>query len=211
MMKVIQKFVLTLVVGAACVGNAHAASETLSAYSRNGSTYPDSEFAGSPVTVKCTAATGASQGTTARCYISAPGYQGTLDVGDAIGTTAPGMVQLTCNGTYPATGILSCTAVMDDSACIANQTLSAYSSQGSTYGENAPVFSPSTVTCTRATGAVRGSTPVCSVKAPGFLGALTTGQSIGVSGPGTVQLTCGGTYPAGGTLSCGAKVVQNCP
>lgn len=193
-----------------CAANAYAASETLSSYSRQGNSYPDSEYVAVAATVKCTSAYGASSGT-ARCYINAPGYQGTLDVGQSIGTTGAGTVQLTCSGTYPATGMLSCTAVIDDSACATTQNLSAYSSQGSTYGENAPIFSSSTVTCNRASGARPGSTARCFIKAPGYQGTLNVGQSVGANGPGTVQLTCSGTYPAGGTLSCGARVVQTCP
>lgn len=199
-----------VVLGLLCAGAGHAA-ETLSSYSMNGSTHPDSESTAAPVSVKCTAASGASSGSTAQCHIRAPGYQGTLAVGQSIATSAAGLVELSCSGSYPARGMLSCSAVIDTLKCVRRQNLSAYSSQGNTYGENAPMVTAAAVRCTQATGAIRGSTALCGVKAPGFLGSLAVGQSRAVTGPGTVQLTCAGTYPAGGTLSCNAEVVQSCP
>lgn len=187
------------------------AAETLSSYSSQGSKYPDTIGTSSSVSVKCTSASGASSGSTARCHVKAPGFQGNVDVGSTIGTSGPGNVELTCSGNYPANGMLTCTAVVDAPACAGTQNLSAYSSGGSTYGDTAATLSPASVTCTRASGASSGSTARCRVTAPGFQGTVNVGQSIGTTGPGTVQLTCSGTYPVGGTLSCGARVVQSCP
>lgn len=58
--------------------------------------------------VECTQASGGIYGT--KCSISAPGYSGYLNVGQTIGTSGAGTVNLHCFGQYNANGGLSCKA-----------------------------------------------------------------------------------------------------
>lgn len=58
--------------------------------------------------VECTQASGGIYGT--KCSVSAPGYSGYLNVGQSIGTSGAGTVNLHCAGQYNANGALSCKA-----------------------------------------------------------------------------------------------------
>lgn len=63
---------------------------------------------------------------------------------------------------------------------------------------------PSSVTCLSATGSGGQMGPArCSIKAPGYRGAVNVGQTIGTSGSGTVALNCMGPPPP---ITCSAKI-----
>lgn len=62
----------------------------------------------SAAVVECTQASGGIYGT--QCSISAPGYTGYLNVGQSIGTSAAGTINLHCAGQYNTNGALSCKA-----------------------------------------------------------------------------------------------------
>lgn len=186
---------------------AGAATQTIHATASGGGSTTGSAVVASPSKVTCTQATGG--GATSRCFIQSPGWSGFLKAGQSIGTSGAGNVFLSCGGTYPVGGSLSCYAKIDDAACTAEQTISASSnSSGNTEGF-APIKSAALVKCTSATGG--GTSSRCFIQSPGFGGLLQSGQSIGTSGAGTVALSCVGTYPVGGSLSCRAQVSQTCP
>lgn len=188
------------------------AAETLNASSNDRGAWPGSTIATSVVAVKCLSVTGASSNSISpRCFVSGPGYSSYVDIGQSIGTSGPGVVTLTCSGARAPGRTLSCSAVVDASACSDTELLSAYKSGGSTYSDTAPLFSTALATCTSATGAIRGSTPRCFVDGPGYYGTVNVGQTIPTTGPGTVRLSCSGSYSVNSTLSCSSRVEQICP
>ena len=68
----------------------------------NGNRHPATAALRNPASVKCTFATGNNpQQNPPSCFITAPGYSGTLARGQSIGTSGPGTVSLTCNGQAP--------------------------------------------------------------------------------------------------------------
>jgi hypothetical protein len=202
--------VAVLVAGGLLAGAAFAATQTITASTRNGGSTPGSATATSASRVTCTQASGATAGTIPRCSLQAPGWNGVVEVGKSIGTTGAGNVVLNCNGSYPANGGLSCTAQIDDTVCTASQTISGSASGGSSYRGLAAVKANATIQCVSATGGTGGTT--CGIQAPGANASMTAGQTITSSGPGTVALSCGGQYPAsGGGLNCTAQITQVCP
>lgn len=84
--------------------------ELLSAYKKNGGNYGETAPMFSQASVKCTSASGASSGSTARCFLDAPGYYGVMNVGQTIVTAGPGTARLNCHGNYNANSTLSCQA-----------------------------------------------------------------------------------------------------
>ena len=183
------------------------AAEMLYSYSNHEHSPRDSIDISSPASIKCVDTSRSSGGRPTSCYVRAPDFQGVVGVGETIGTSGPGTVELSCDSNS-ASEMSTCAVVVDSTACVVEQNLSAYASSGSQYPDSVAVSSPASVTCTNASGAPNAR---CSFNAPGFMGFVGVGQTIGTTGPGTVMLYCAGTYPAGGGLSCGAEVVQSCP
>lgn len=199
-----------LLVGMFLAGSAAAATQTITASTSNGGSTSGNALATTASRITCTQASGGTSGTTPRCSIQAPGWNGVVEVGKSIGTTGAGNVILNCSGTYPANGGLSCAAQIDDTVCTAVQTITGSASAGSSYRGLAAVKANATIQCVSATGGTNGTT--CGIQAPGANASMTAGQIIGSTGPGTVALSCGGQYPAsGGGLSCTARVTQTCP
>jgi len=196
-----------LIAGLFFANIASAATQTINATSRNGNSTSESAYAASPSAVTCTQASGG--GASTRCFIQSPGYSGLLKAGQTIGTSGAGTVSLSCTGTYPVGGSLSCSARIDDTTCSPEQTLSALESSGNTVEVFAPIKSPAIVECTHASGG--GTSSRCFVRSPGWSGLLVAGQAISTSGAGTVSLSCAGTYPVGGSLSCYVQISQLCP
>lgn len=197
--------------GMVCAFSAFSA-DWLTAYHNDSGTIPGSTYAGSVVAVKCLSVTGsAGSGMTPKCFISGPGFSSYVSIGQTIGTTGPGPVQLTCFGYRRPGGTLSCEAVVDANACEVNKSLSAYNSGGGSYGETTALFSPAIATCTGASGASSGDTARCFIDAPGHYGTVDAGQTVVTTGPGTLHLGCHGPYAAHATLSCTATVEQVCP
>lgn len=182
------------------------AAETLYSYSDQSGAFPDSMEVQTASVAKCVE----SSGSGATCYLKAPGFEGALNPGEAVGI-GPGTAELSCAGAKSPDEFQTCTLVIDNNtACTTTQNLSAYSrGSGGSYPDSAPVVSPATVTCTSVFGASGGR---CQISGPGVNPInLNPGQSVGTSGPGTVTLWCTGYIPVGQTLSCTASVVQSCP
>ena len=186
---------------------ASATTQTISASASNGNSTSGSANVASSAKVTCTQASGG--GTSSRCYIQSPGWSGLLKAGQSIGTSGAGTVSLYCNGSYPVGGALHCSAQIDDTACSPEQTISASASLGNSTDAFAPIKSPAIVECTQASGG--GTSSRCYIQSPGWTGSLQQGQSIGTSGAGTVSLSCNGSYPVGGALSCSVQIDQVCP
>lgn len=202
--------VVAVLAGGLLVGSAFAATQTITASTRNGGSTSGNAIAPSASRITCTQASGGSAGTIPRCSVQAPGWNGVVEVGKSIGTTGAGNVVLNCNGTYPATGGLSCAAQIDDTVCTASQTISGAASGGNSYRGLAAVKANATIQCVSASGGSNGTT--CGIQSPGANASMTAGQTIMSTGPGTVSISCGGQYPAaGGGLSCTAQVTQVCP
>lgn len=197
---------LVLIAGFFSANTASAATQTISARAWNGNSTSGNAIVASSAKVTCTQASG---GTNTRCFIQSPGWSGLIKAGQSIGTSGAGNVSLSCTGSYPVGGSLSCSALIDDTACSPEQTISASSQSGSSNQDFAAIKSPAVVECTQATGG--GSTSRCYIQSPGFNGSLSQGQSIVTSGAGTVSLLCNGSYPVGGGLSCRAQIGQVCP
>lgn len=191
-----------------CGFAAHAqAAEMLYSYSSHQHSIPDSMDIDSPARIKCIDTSAEVSGHPTSCYVRAPGFQGVVGVGQTVGASGPGTIELTCHGTS-ASDASTCAVIVDSTACVAEQNLSAYARNGSQYPDSAATSSPASLTCTSASGA---SNARCSFSAPGFMGFVGVGQTVGTTGPGTVTLYCAGTYPVGGGLNCAAKVAQSCP
>lgn len=203
-----------LIVLLSFTGVAGATTQTITATAKNGSVYAGTASIASSSVVTCTKATGSVSGVTTYCYIQSPGWNGLISVGQSIGTTGAGTVTLTCNGQYSTPGSgLSCAATIDSTACSAVQNISAVAKSGNATQGLAPIKASATVECTQATGSVAGVTTYCSIQSPGGGGLISTGQSLGATGAGTVALSCVGQYPATGSggLTCAAKITQVCP
>ncbi len=164
-----------------------------------------------PSTVKCNNAYGAVPpgGMPPKCWIDAPGYSGLVEVGASVGTSGAGTVQLTCVGSVKPNGALICDAEVKDSVCIANRTISAWSSGGSSVIPTEPLSKVATLSCDSAWGGIYGTQ--CSVQSPGFNGFLAPGQSVRTTGAGTVMFGCQGSYPVNGRLYCTLRITQSCP
>lgn len=183
--------------------------EILNSYANDRETHDAHTNTTSAVTVKCLEVNGAaSNGIQPRCYIASPGYNRLLPVGHSIGTTGAGTVSLACVGTRPPRKTLSCSAEVSQ-ACQSSKSVAAYLENGGTYPETAPISASSAkVYCTSAVGASSGAAR-CYVTSPTFNGAVSAGQTVSVSGPGTVIFSCTGNYR--NRLSCRGTVTQVCP
>jgi hypothetical protein len=86
----------------------NTAKQTISSTTEaNGNQHPGSAALRGPSSVKCESATGSNpRQYPPSCTIVAPGYSGTVNIGQTIGTSGAGTVTLTCNGQAP----LRCTA-----------------------------------------------------------------------------------------------------
>lgn len=186
---------------------ANAATQTIYATSSRNNTTTGNATTASPAKVTCTSASGG--GTSSRCFIQAPGWSGLVPAGQSIGTSGAGNIVLSCTGTYPVGGSISCSAKVDDTACASEQSISATSNSSGVTQGMAAIKSPSIVECSYAAGG--GTSSKCFVQAPGYSGLMLAGQSIPTTGAGTVVLGCSGTYPVGGSLSCTADISQVCP
>lgn len=187
-------------------------AEILNASASDRGTQSDSTVAASVAAIKCLGVSGAERdGITPKCRIDGPGFVGYVGIGQTVGTTGGGSITLTCSGTRGVGRTLSCSAAVDESACEDTESLSAYHEGGGRYGDSSPLFSQAVATCTSASGARRGSTARCFVDGPGQYGQVDVGETVALSGPGTVFLHCSGSYSANSTLSCAARVEQMCP
>jgi len=216
--RMIVSFLTVLVSGLYFASDAEAATQTITASARNGTSTQGSAVTTTFSTVTCTQAGG---GTGVSCGVKGPGTFGTngfanLNVGESVGTTGPGTILLGCNGSYSANGGgLSCTAKIEDTVCKPSQTISASAHNGSTIQGSAATVAPVTVTCTSASGGTSGTT--CGIRGPGTFGTngyaiVAVGQSVGTTGGGDISLGCNGSYSAsGGGLTCSALVTQVCP
>lgn len=185
---------------------ANAATQNIYASSSRYNTTTGNATTASPAKVTCTSASG---GTSGRCFIQAPGWSGLVPAGKSIGTSGAGNIVLSCTGTYPVGGSISCSARVDDTACSSEQSVSATSNGSVTTQGMAAIKSAAIVECRYAAGG--GTSSKCFIQAPGFGGLVLVGQSIPTTGAGTVTLGCSGTYPVGGSLSCTADISQVCP
>jgi|ERR1700722_11286655 len=103
-MKSILAIAVVLVAGAFQVVN--AASRTISSYTEaSGNQHPGTAATNGPVTVTCTSV----GGTNAACFISGPGVAKEVAKNVQVGTSGPGTVTLTCDGSAP----LTCQARID--------------------------------------------------------------------------------------------------
>src|SRR5262249_12888572 len=74
---------------------------------------------------------------------------------------------------------------------------------GNQHPAKATINETATIKCVSATGAnPQTYRPVCQIQARGYYGEVKPGDQVGVSGPGTVTLTCGGQAPA----NCSATI-----
>lgn len=199
--------VAVLMTGLFFAATAGATTKTIYATANSNGSTTGSASMSSASKVTCTSASGG--GTSSRCFIQAPGWSGLLTAGQSIGTSGPGTVTLSCTGTYPVGGSLSCSAKVDDTTCSPEQTLSGSANWAGTTQGLAAIKGPAIVECTFASGG--GTSSRCFVTAPGFSGLMLEGQTVSATGAGTVVLGCAGSYPVGGSLSCNAQVSQICP
>ncbi len=193
---------------------AGAAVQNITARSSSNGPVQGNAITTSSAVVTCTEASGGSAGTTTYCYIQSPGWNGLVPKGQSIGTSGGGVISLNCNGQYSANGgRLECAARIDDVICSPEQSISASARGGGSTAGYAPIKGAALVQCMQATGASAANGGArCGIRAPGFTGDLTVGQTIAASGAGTVRLTCAGMYSAnGGGLDCTAQVSQVCP
>ena len=99
----------TLAIALALMGalGAAAPKTIASRTDARGNQTPGSAAVKGPAQVTCASATGANpRDNPPSCNITAPGYGGTVNVGQTVGTSGAGTVTLTCNGQAP----LSCSA-----------------------------------------------------------------------------------------------------
>lgn len=199
------------VAGLLTLGSASAAVQTITSRTSAQNGYSGNATATSASMITCTSAT-ANMGTNDGCFITAPGWSGKVKQGQSIGTSGAGAVKLTCTGQYDFNfGQLNCEAKIDDVACMPEQSINAASAGGGSTAGLAAVKSAALITCTSLTGGLNG-TGRCSFQGPGTSVSLVAGQQTASTGPGTVKLTCTGTYSATGPgLQCGAQVSQVCP
>jgi hypothetical protein len=141
---------LSIIVGSFFANVANATIQTINASASNGNSTSGNAIVGSSAKVTCTQASGG--GTSKRCFIQSPGWSGLIKAGQSIGTSGAGNVSLSCTGSYPVGGSLSCSARIDDTACSPEQTISASSQSGNSVQDFAPIKSPAIVECTLATG-----------------------------------------------------------
>lgn len=189
-------------------GAASAQVQTISATSNSSGVTPGNAIASTASKITCTQASGSNQGPTL-CYVTSPGWNGTLSVGESIGTNGPGNVQLQCQGSYSVPfGGLRCTARVEPTACVATQNISASSSATSVTRGSAALATNATVRCQSVTG---GTNMSCGIQSATGNVILAVGQQTFVPGPGTTSVQCGGSYSANGSLACTARVTQVCP
>jgi len=198
---------VAIVLGAAA-GSAAAQTQTISASaSSRGGINPGNGIASGPSKITCTQASGSTSGVTS-CYISSPGFNGLLAVGESIGTNGAGNVQLTCQGTYSNSGALNCSARIEPTVCTATQNISASANMNLVTRGSAALATNAVVRCTSLSG---GSNMSCGIQSANGNVFLTVGQETLVTGPGTASLQCGGSFSSSGGLSCTARVTQVCP
>jgi hypothetical protein len=69
----------------------------------SGNQHPGSAAVGGPSSVTCVSAVGSNpRQYPPSCNISAPGYNGAVNIGQTVGTSGAGTVALTCNGQAPS-------------------------------------------------------------------------------------------------------------
>lgn len=90
-----------------------------------------------------------------------------------------------------AAALMTCLMSCSQHAPRSTATISASLDQNGQHPGTAAVTGPATVSCSD--GAGTQGTPVdCLILGPGYLGEVALHQSVSITGPGTVRLTCSG-------------------
>jgi hypothetical protein len=90
-----------------------------------------------------------------------------------------------------AAGVITCLMGCSQKVTTSAVTISATADQSGQHPATAVVKGVATVSCSDGAGSQ--GTPVdCLILGPGYLGEVALHQSVSITGPGTVRLTCSG-------------------